>query len=48
LDYDAKNEILQYEFDNKTIFNQKQELNIIVIDKKGNKTTWKSDVIFKK
>lgn len=48
LDYDAKNEILQYDFDNKTIFNQKQELHIIVIDKKGNKTTWKSDVIFKK
>ena len=48
LDYDAKNDMLQYEFDNKTIFNQKQELNIIVIDKKGNTATWKSDVIFKK
>lgn len=48
LDYDAKNDMLQYEFDNKTIFNQKQELLIIVIDKKGNTTTWKSDVIFKK
>jgi hypothetical protein len=48
LDYDAKNEILQYDFDNKTTFNKKQELHIIVVDKKGNKTTWKSDVIFKK
>lgn len=48
LDYDAKNDLLQYEFDNKTIYNQKQELHIIVIDKKGNTATWKSDVIFKK
>ena len=40
--------MLQYEFDNKTIFNQKQELQLIVIDKKGNTATWKSDVIFKK
>ncbi len=48
LDYDAKNDILQYDFDEKTKFNQKQELNIIVNDKKGNTTTWKSDVIFKK
>ena len=44
----AKNDILQYDFDEKTKFNQKQELNIIVNDKKGNTTTWKSDVIFKK
>lgn len=48
LDYDAKNDILQYDFDEKTIFNQKQELQIVVTDKKGNTTTWKGDVFFKK
>jgi hypothetical protein len=48
LDYDAKNDILLYDFDEKTVFNQKQELQIIVTDKKGNITTWKGDVIFKK
>lgn len=48
LDYDAKNDILQYDFDEKTVFNQKQELQIIVTDKKGNVTSWKGEVIFKK
>lgn len=48
LDYDAKNDILQYDFDEKTIFNQKQELQIVVSDKKENTTTWKGDVFFKK
>jgi hypothetical protein len=48
LDYDAKNDILQYDFDENTIFNQKQDLQIFVTDKKGNTTTWKGNVIFKK
>lgn len=48
LDYDAKNDILQYDFDEKTAFNQKQELHIIVTDKKENTSSWKGDIIFKK
>ncbi len=48
LDYDAKNDLLQFDFDETTLFNQKQELQIIVTDKKENTTTWKSEVTFKK
>lgn len=48
LDYDAKNDLLQFDFDETVLFNQKQELQIIVTDKKGNTNTWKSEVTFKK
>lgn len=41
LEYDPKNDSLTYFFDEQTLFNQKQELQLIVTDKKGNSTTLK-------
>jgi hypothetical protein len=41
LEYDPKNDLLTYFFDEQTLFNQKQELQLIVKDKKGNTTTLK-------
>lgn len=41
LEYDPKNDLLTYFFDEQTLFNQKQELQLIVSDKKGNSTTLK-------
>ncbi len=41
LEYDPKNDLLTYFFDEQTLFNQKQELQLIVTDKKGNSTTLK-------
>jgi hypothetical protein len=47
-DYDAKNSLLTYEFDEQTIFNQKLTFTIIVSDKKNNTTTVSKDIILKK
>ncbi|MES2560654.1 MAG: M23 family metallopeptidase [Bacteroidota bacterium] len=47
-DYDAKNDLLTYLFDEKTLFNTKQEAVITVIDRKGNITVVKKDVTFVK
>lgn len=47
-DYDAKNDLLTYLFDEKTIFNQKQEAIITVKDKKENVTILKKEIIFVK
>jgi hypothetical protein len=45
-DYDAKNDLLLYLFDEKTVFNQKQEAVITVSDKKGNTTVVKKEITF--
>jgi hypothetical protein len=46
MEYDAKNDELFYAFDEKTIFSQKQELILIVTDRKGNITELVSDIYF--
>jgi hypothetical protein len=48
MEYDAKNDVLTYFTDEKTVFNQKQELRLVVTDKKGNTTTLTQQVEFKK
>jgi hypothetical protein len=48
LEYDAKNDLLIYYFDENTPFNKKIEWQLTLSDKKGNKLTLKKDVIFKK
>ncbi len=45
-EYDAKNNLLTYYFDNNTLYDNKQELHIIVEDKKGNKTDVKANIKF--
>lgn len=47
-DYDAKNDVLTYLFDEKTVFNQKQEAIITVKDKKENVTVLKKEITFSK
>lgn len=47
-DYDAKNDLLTYLFDEKTLFNQKQEAIITVVDRKGNTTVVKKEITFVK
>lgn len=48
MEYDAKSDMLTYFFDEKTVYNQKQELQLIVVDKKGNSTTITQQLEFKK
>lgn len=45
-DYDAKNDLLTYLFDEKTAFNEKQEAVITVIDRKGNMQVLKKNLAF--
>ncbi|MFI5221760.1 MAG: hypothetical protein ACHQK8_05505, partial [Bacteroidia bacterium] len=47
MDYDPKNDLLVYEFDEKTLRNEKLDFNLIVTDKKGNSTTFKKEILFK-
>lgn len=48
MDYDAKNDLLTYAFDDQTIFNKKLLMVLIVTDKKGNSTKWEKELEFKK
>jgi len=48
MEYDPKNDLLIYAFDEKTVFNQKLDFILIVTDKKGNTTKWRKELIFKK
>lgn len=47
LEFDPKNDLLRYDTDEKTIWNQKQELVLTVTDKKNNTTILKQSIIFK-
>lgn len=47
-DYDAKNDMLTYLFDEKTVYGQKQEAIITVSDKKGNTSVVKREITFVK
>ena len=48
MDYDSKNDLLIYEFDNKTLFNEKLKFELVVTDKKGNLNTFQKEIIFKR
>ena len=47
MDYDSKNDLLIYEFDAQTIYNEKLKFELIVSDKKGNQNIYKKELIFK-
>lgn len=47
LEFDPKNDLLRYDTDEKTIWNQKQELVLTVTDKKNNTTVLKQYITFK-
>lgn len=48
MEYDAKNDELSYFFDQKTVFNQKQDFVLTVSDKKGNTSEIVAQLEFKK
>lgn len=45
-EYDAKSNLLTYEFDDNTLFNIKQNLTVIVADNKQNTTTLQQEITF--
>jgi hypothetical protein len=45
-EFDAKNDLLVYEFDANTIFSRKQQLMVIISDPKKNTTTLQKEIIF--
>lgn len=45
-EFDAKNDMLIYEFDTNTIFNEKQQLMVIISDPKKNTATLLKEIIF--
>jgi len=47
-DFDPKNDLLFYEFDEKTLFNEKLKFELVVTDKKGNISIYQKELIFKK
>lgn len=48
MEYDAKNDVLNYFFDAETNFNTKQEFKLVVIDKKGNRAVYSETIQFNK
>lgn len=48
MEYDAKNDVLNYFFDEQTNFNSKQEFKLVVIDRKGNRAVYSAIIQFNK
>jgi hypothetical protein len=48
MDYDPKNDLLVYEFDEKTLFNEKLNMELTVVDRKGNTSSFQKEIIFKR
>lgn len=47
MDFDPKNDLLIYEFDEKTLYNKKLDFILVVKDKKGNSSRYKKELLFK-